>query len=120
MKNLNHLNKYRVPFLGGMGDKHNGAFKIRKNGMNFVILASNGGDWEHVSISTSSRCPKWEEMCYFKELFFNDDEVVVQYHPAKSEYVNNHQFCLHLWKPTSNEIPTPPSIYVGVKGLELA
>jgi len=98
-----------------MGDIHNGAFKMRLNGNNFVILASNGGGWEHVSVSTSSRCPKWEEMCYFKDLFFSDDEVVVQYHPAKSEYVNNMQFCLHLWKPLEAEMPTPSSIMVGFK-----
>jgi hypothetical protein len=41
--------------------------------------------------------------------------VVVQYHPAKSEYVNNMPNCLHLWRPVNEAMPTPPSIMVGVR-----
>lgn len=44
--------------------------------------------------------------------FFKDEEAVVQYHPPKSEYVNIHTYCLHLWKPTSHEMPKPPKIFV--------
>lgn len=47
-------------------------------------------------------------MCYIKSLFWDDEEVVIQYHPKKSEYVNLHPYCLHLWKPIGIEIPTPP------------
>ncbi|MBR5818147.1 MAG: hypothetical protein IKY62_05825 [Clostridia bacterium] len=48
-------------------------------------------------------------------MFFREDETVVQYHPAKSEYVNNVPNCLHLWRPTGAEMPTPPAIMVGIK-----
>ncbi|MBQ6053009.1 MAG: hypothetical protein IJL30_06990 [Clostridia bacterium] len=48
-------------------------------------------------------------------MFFRDDEVVVQYHPAKSEYVNNLPNCLHLWRPRQIAMPTPPSIMVGIR-----
>ena len=41
-----------------------------------------------------------------------EDETVVQYHPPKSDYVNNHPYCLHLWRPHSQEIPRPPKIFV--------
>ena len=54
-------------------------------------------------------------MCALKDMFFRDDEYVVQYHPAKSEYVNNMPNCLHLWKPTAAELPVPPTIMVGIK-----
>jgi len=54
-------------------------------------------------------------MCALKDMFFREDETVVQYHPAKSEYVNNRPNCLHLWKPTAEELPTPPAIMVGIK-----
>ncbi len=70
--------------------------------------------WEHVSISTRRRCPNWIEMCFVKDLFWSEDECVVQFHPPKSEYVNNHPNCLHLWRQKSG-FPTPPSILVGVK-----
>lgn len=77
-------------------------------------LASNDckhGDWEHVSVSCEDRCPTWEEMQRVKELFWRDDETVIQFHPPKSEYVNHHQYCLHLWKPPySVELPSKEMI----------
>ena len=59
--------------------------------------------WDHVSVSLKTRTPTWEEMCHIKSLFFADEEVVMQLHPAKSAYVNYHPFCLHLWRPQSAE-----------------
>jgi len=67
-----------------------------------------GWPWEHVSVSCESRCPTWEEMARVKELFWRDDETVVQFHPPKSEYVNHHPFCLHLWRNTGVEVILPP------------
>lgn len=77
------------------------------------IIASWGGGWEHVSFSFRNRCPSWDEMCLMKDIFWSDEECVVQYHPPKSEYVNRHPFCLHLWKPIGQEYPMPPKIFVG-------
>lgn len=71
--------------------------------------------WEHVSVSLMYRCPTWEEMCFAKDLFWDAGEMVMQLHPPKSEYVNNHPFCLHLWKPVGIELPAPDSILVGAK-----
>lgn len=71
--------------------------------------------WEHLSVSTPTRCPTWDEMCKMKEIFWNDDEVCIQFHPKKEDYVNNHSFCLHIWKPIDKEIPTPPSVMVGIR-----
>ena len=62
-----------------------------------------------VSVSLWNRCPTWEEMCHIKSLWFTDDEIIIQYHPAKSDYVNVHPHCLHLWKPQNETIPTPPT-----------
>ena len=83
---------------------------IHKKPMAFV--ASWGGGWEHVSVSFSGRTPTWEEMCKVKDTFWNDNECVIQYHPAKSEYVNNHPYCLHLWKKIGSEFETPPKAFV--------
>lgn len=71
--------------------------------------------WEHVSVSTKRRVPNWQEMCFVKNLFWDEEECVVQFHPPRSEYVNNHPFCLHLWKSTKEPMPLPPSILVGFK-----
>lgn len=90
---------------------------------NIFAVASNGMDWEHVSVSVrdgnKSRMPNWDEMCHIKAVFWDDEDVVMQLHPKKSEYVNNHPHVLHLWRPMNEVIPTPPSIMVGIKGLEL-
>lgn len=79
---------------------NNGAFEIRIDKLNTVlyIIASDGIGWEHVSVSAPGRCATWEEMSYIKDLFWGDDDFVVQMHPTKIEYVNNHPHCLHLWR----------------------
>lgn len=68
-----------------------------------------GEPWDHVSVSTMTRCPTWEEMQWVKEQFFEDEEVVMQLHQAKSQYINDHPYVLHLWRPAITEIQTPPS-----------
>ena len=83
--------------------------------MQASVIWSNGGGWEHVSVSFNHRCPTWEEMCEIKNMFFHPHEVVVQYHPAESEYVNTHPYCLHLWRPLEQDMPTPPAWMVGLK-----
>lgn len=101
----------------------NGAFVIQgPNGARLRIVASDGihpdaQAWEHVSASCASmnRCPNWPEMCFVKDLFWDTEETVVQFHPPKSEYVNHHPTTLHLWKPRYVKIMTPPSILVGPK-----
>jgi hypothetical protein len=88
-------------------------------GTELTIVAS-GGDypassgWEHVSISTPRRPPNWQEMCFAKDAFWTEEECVVQFHPPKSVWVNNHPYCLHLWKPP-HSIQLPPSILIGIK-----
>lgn len=83
------------------------------------IIWSNGGGWEHVSVCPlNGSMPTWKDMCFIKDMFFFDDDWVVQFHPAKDEYVNNMPNCLHLWRPLEEKMPTPPSILVGLKGIE--
>lgn len=76
------------------------------------VVWSIGGGWDHVSVSFSNRCPTWEEMCRVKDAFFREDECCVEYHPKKSDYVNNMPYCLHIWRPQNADLPTPPKIFV--------
>lgn len=95
---------------------NNGAFKLKlKHNQILFAIAGDGLGWEHVSVSRTDRCPTWDEMCQVKDLFWDKDDCVIQYHPPESEYVNNHPNCLHLWRPTGFALPMPPSIMVGVK-----
>jgi len=58
-------------------------------------------------------------MCFVKNLFWEEEETVIQFHPAKSLYVNHHPFCLHLWKPEEAVIQTPPRYLIGpYEGME--
>jgi hypothetical protein len=99
---------------------NNGMFVLpQKGGPDLVVQVSDGGLWDHVSVSTASRTPTWEEMCLVKRLFFRDDEAVIQYHPPESDYVNCHSHCLHLWRPQRAEIPLPPPEFVGPRDEEL-
>jgi hypothetical protein len=95
-------------------DGCNGAFRLRLNTGAALAIVSAGFGWEHVSVSRKDRCLTWDEMCQVKALFWDDEDCVVQYHPPKSQYVNNHPYCLHLWRPTDQEIPQPPRIMVGI------
>ena len=82
-----------------------------------VAVASDGLGWEHVSVSVpgTPRCPTWGEMCFIKAQFWHPEETVVQYHPAKEDYVDCHPYTLHMWKPTEERLPIPPWLLVGPK-----
>ncbi len=75
-----------------------------------VIWTTEGG-WDHVSVSPFDHgiTPSWDDMCKLKDMFFEDDETVVQFHPAKKEYVNLMPNCLHLWRPNKMELTVPPA-----------
>lgn len=95
---------------------NNGAFELRlKHNQMVFVIASDGMGWEHVSVSRSDRHPTWDEMCQVKAIFWGEDDCVVQYHPPRSEYVNNHSRCLHLWRQVYVEFALPPSYMVGDK-----
>lgn len=110
----------------GWGGGNNGYFVIEHPKIAdyyFQVIASDGLGWEHVSVSLVTtkrgrkveRCPTWEEMCYVKDQFWSKDQAVIQFHPPQSGYVNNHKYCLHMWRNTEVEVPVPDSLLVGLK-----
>jgi hypothetical protein len=130
------------PQLGSTAaDGNNGAFDIEspEPGWRLALIASDGSEapnepdwqWEHVSIHAyrpakpqpegftlasrrlALRTPTWKEMSYVKRLCWDAEDVVVQFHPRESEYVNCHPNVLHLWRPKTLAFPTPPAILVG-------
>lgn len=113
--------KFRIralPFASSPKDGNNGAFLIDRGRTKLFVIASDGMGWEHVSVHAISegkeRTPTWSEMCFIKDLFWEAEDAVVQYHPPKSEYVNMHKFTLHLWRPVNVTLPRPDKILVGV------
>lgn len=98
-----------------IGDCEAFDLSIRMGQKTHVIASSDGG-WEHVSVSHPKSTPTWETMCLVKSLFWDEEDCVMQLHPPKSDYVNKHPHCLHLWAPVAASgvlIPRPPKWMVG-------
>jgi len=117
--------------MQGQSDTADGVYQIPHPTINdymYLIIFSTGDGWEHLSVSMRKivsktrrpfkqveRCPTWPEMCFVKNFFWGPEEAVVQFHPAMADYVNNHEYVLHQWKPTQVALPTPEPILVGLK-----
>jgi hypothetical protein len=68
-----------------------------------VMAGRNEDGWEHVSICLyREKKPTWEDMCEVKDIFWDDEEQVVQIHPRKSQYVNITE-AFHLWRPANGD-----------------
>jgi hypothetical protein len=113
------------PLGSSSRDGNNGLFvvyNLHNDGKTLSIICSDGMGWEHVSVVKYSAFnhpenPTWEDMCQVKNLFWGEGDVVIQIHPDKKNYINNHPNCLHLWrkKDTNDFVELPPPILVGVK-----
>jgi hypothetical protein len=55
------------------------------------------GELLHVSIARQDRYPSWDEILAVKEAFFGDVDAMMVL-PKKSDYVNIHNHCFHLWQ----------------------
>lgn len=105
-------------------DGNNGMFRLLspRGGWMLALICSDGEGWEHVSVhayrgqnkTVQMRTPQWEEMTFVKDLCWDGEDVVMQLHPRRSQYVNNHPHVLHLWRPLTAVIPEPPALLVGV------
>lgn len=104
----------RVRLVAASADPDTGGFSalVRVGKSHVRVIASWGGDWDHVSVSREDRIPRWEEMEAVKRIMFDPNETVMQLHPPIAQYVNDNPNVLHLWKPHGVEIPLPPRIFV--------
>ena len=109
--------------LGSTIEYGNNGFFIIPDGKRreFACQVSDGLGWEHVSVTLTynkkplGKCPSWRDMVAVKAIFWEEDDVVVQYHPPASAYVNCHPHCLHLWRPVNTNWPVPSPWLVGPK-----
>lgn len=71
-----------------------------------VMFSFDENGWEHVSVCPyKNKMPTWDDMCKIKDIFWDEEEAVIQIHPKKSEYVNIMDNCLHLWRHKTIELP---------------
>ena len=79
---------------------------------NLALMSISDGDWEHVCVSVEGRVPNWHEMCFVKDLFWEPEECVIQFHPPHSQYINNYETCLHLWRHKNGHALPPRELVV--------
>lgn len=124
-KDWSHLEKFRVTRGSAAGDRF-GLFAVphpTRGNLQLLIIATDGNDpaaaekWEHVSVHVADvngtmRTPGWAEMAYVKDLFWGEEETVMQLHVPAKDHVNHHDNVLHLWRPLGVTIPVPPKEFV--------
>ena len=96
--------KYRLIGANGFAVPH----------QDHVLLCSGviQSGWEHVVVEAVTKdgtgLPSWDDMCFIKDLFWEPEDVVIQIHPKRSEYVNDNPYALHLWRHVTETFLTPP------------
>lgn len=98
-------------YYGSWGNADFGVFNVptRRSQYRLRCIASKGEGWEHVSVSLPDRVPDWGEMEHVKRLFFEDDEIAVQFHVPPAQHISVCHTCLHLWRPLEWKLKLPPS-----------
>jgi len=124
------VERYRVatPESLAVRNQNCGLFRVPKEVLQQLLGRHDRGDmriiaydglafdrWEHVSVSIEHkrRCPTWEEMCFAKSLFWDEHECVIQFHPPKAVYVNDHPYVLHLFRLIDFAQPMPAPETIG-------
>lgn len=60
-------------------------------------IKTDGSPWLHVSVSRKSWTPTHDDMALVKAAFIGEDRYAYSVWPPRSQYVNIHAHCLHLW-----------------------
>lgn len=82
---------------------------VRKNGLMFitnnqlkVLITIDDNAW-HMSVSHETRYPTHDELKELRYRYIPDKVTMAQLFPPKSEYVNVHKNCFHLWQIKGEE-----------------
>lgn len=92
--------------LGGWSISRNpddvGRYELFHPKKGYILIISGtvkeGKRWVHLSLSRGDRVPDWEELKAVKSRFLGDEALAIQVFPPKSQWVNVHPHCLHLWQ----------------------
>ena len=72
-----------------------------RDGLAVIVSCSveeDGKPWVHLSVSRKKSIPTWVDLVNVKEVFLGKDTLAIQILPARSEYINVHEFCLYLYQ----------------------
>jgi hypothetical protein len=71
--------------------------------------------WVHLSISHRVRIPHYDDLVYLKRNWIGDEVNAIMVLPKKSEHVNIHPRCLHLFHCVSGD--GLPDFTIGTRSL---
>ena len=72
-----------------------------KEGLAIIVSKDKTPKWGellHVSVSRTDRYPSWGEILDVKLHFFGDRVDAMMIMPKRTDYVNIHENCFHIWK----------------------
>jgi len=67
-------------------------------------LGPNGELRWHLSVAHNKRNPTWEEIRDLRYLLVPDDVTMAMFLPPRSQYINLHNFCFHLYELEADAI----------------
>lgn len=70
---------------------------VYRMGRCYIIVAIEDGKW-HLSISTPTASPSYNEIKQARYKFIPDNVTMAQIFPPMGEFVNLHPYCHHLWE----------------------
>jgi hypothetical protein len=82
-------------------------------------MRADGSPWLHVSYSRKDWTPTHDDTCKVKAAFIGDRYAYAVF-PPKSEYVNIHAHCLHLWARMEGDGRVLPEFSAEIPELGLA
>lgn len=106
MKDLKNINlqkdslKQQLLQNLGVSPKQRSEFIFQTHDGIGLISSLNYDGWEHVMVDFGflERLPSYPEMLEIKDIFWDENEITLQIHPSKSEYINICEYALHLWR----------------------
>src|SRR5262245_50238133 len=60
--------------------------------------------WLHCSVARRDRLPTWAELSEVRDAFLGPDTTAYQKLAKRSEHINIHRHCLHLWALVGREL----------------
>ncbi|MGB7709262.1 MAG: hypothetical protein WBL95_06935 [Microcoleus sp.] len=78
-----------------------GGWYKSRDGLAVIISCSieqDGKTWIHLSVSRKKSIPTWADLVKVKEIFLGTDALAIQVLVPRDEWINEHEFCLHLYQ----------------------
>lgn len=98
--------------------KEDGTMWRSSDGLTVIMsgaIEADGNRWIHVSVSHKRRMPRWQELALLKDWLIGEERNVVQVMPRRSQWVNLHENCLHMFAPVDpSDYPLPDFARGGV------